>query len=120
MDDARKISQGQLLTSSRESADPWASRETSVPFDFFDRLALWVTGIFLIEALGAFGDFTAGSASCTGGSSAVISSAPFRVFIITAEKAKGNRFYTTRKEESKHNKIIKFAEHLRCHEVEKF
>jgi hypothetical protein len=75
MDDARKISQGQLLTSSRESADPWASRETLVSFDFFDRLALRVTGTFLIEALGAFGDFTASSASCTGGSSAVISSA---------------------------------------------
>jgi hypothetical protein len=75
MDDARKISQGQLLTSSGESADSWASRETSASFDFFDRLALRVTGTFLIEPLRAFGDFTAGSASCTGGSSAVISSA---------------------------------------------
>jgi hypothetical protein len=73
MDDARKISQGQLLTSSGESADSWASRETSVSFDFFDRLALRVTRTFLIEALGAFGDFTAGSTSCTGGSLAVIS-----------------------------------------------
>jgi hypothetical protein len=58
MDDIRKISQGQLLTSSRESADPWASRETSVSFDLFNRLALRVTVTFLIEALGAFGDFT--------------------------------------------------------------
>jgi hypothetical protein len=73
MDDTRKISQGQLLTSSGESADSWASRETLASFDFFDRLALWVTGTFLIEALGALGDFTAGSASCTRGSLAVIS-----------------------------------------------
>jgi hypothetical protein len=41
-------------------------------FDFFDRLALQATGTFLIEVLGAFGDFTAGSASCTGGSPTVI------------------------------------------------
>jgi hypothetical protein len=75
MDDTRKISQGQLLTSSGESADSWASRETSASFDFFDRLALRVTGTFLIEALGALGDFTAGSASCARGSSAVIFSA---------------------------------------------
>jgi hypothetical protein len=73
MDDARKISQGQLLTSLGESADSWASRETSGSFDFLDRLVLWVTRTFLIEALRAFGDFTAGSDSCTGGSSAVIS-----------------------------------------------
>jgi hypothetical protein len=33
------------------------------------------TGIFLIGALGAFGDLTAGSTSGIGGSSAVISSA---------------------------------------------
>jgi hypothetical protein len=33
------------------------------------------TGIFLIGALGAFGDFTAGSTSGMGGSSVVISSA---------------------------------------------
>jgi hypothetical protein len=75
MDDTRKISQGQLLTSSGESADSWASRETSTSFNFFDRLALRVTGAFLIEALGALGDFTAGSASWTRGSLAVISSA---------------------------------------------
>jgi hypothetical protein len=75
MDDTRKISQGQLLTSSGESADSWASRKTSASFDFFDRLALRVTGTFLIEALGALGDFTAGSTSCTRGSLAVISSA---------------------------------------------
>jgi hypothetical protein len=75
MDHARKISQGQLLTPSGESVDLWASRETSASFDFFDRLVLRVIGTFLIEALGAFRDFTAGSASCTGGSLAVISSA---------------------------------------------
>jgi hypothetical protein len=75
MDDTRKISQGQLFTSSRESADSWASRETSVSFDFFDRLVLRVTETFLIEVLGALEDFTASSASCTRGSLAVISSA---------------------------------------------
>jgi hypothetical protein len=75
MDGTRKISQGQLLTSSGEPADSWASRETSASFDFFDRLVLRDTGIFLIGALEAFGDFTAGSTSGMGGSSAVISSA---------------------------------------------
>jgi hypothetical protein len=74
MNHARKISQGELLTSSGESADSWASRETLASFDFFDRLVLRVTGTFLTEVLGAFRDFTAGSASCTGGSSAVVSS----------------------------------------------
>jgi hypothetical protein len=73
MDDTRKISQGQLLTSSGEPADSWASRETSASFDFFDRLVLRDTGIFLIGAQEAFGDFTAGSTSGMGGSSAVIS-----------------------------------------------
>jgi hypothetical protein len=74
MDYARKVSQGHLLTSSGESADSWASRETSASLDFFDRLVLRVTGTFLIEALVAFGDFTAGSFSCTEGSSATTSS----------------------------------------------
>jgi hypothetical protein len=55
--------------------DSRASRETSSSFNFFDRLVLRDTGIFLIGALEAFGDFTAGSASGMGGSSAVISSA---------------------------------------------
>jgi hypothetical protein len=74
MDDARKISRGQLLTSSGEPADLWASRETSASFDFFDHLVLQDTGTFLIGALEAFRDFTAGSTSGMGGSSAVISS----------------------------------------------
>jgi hypothetical protein len=68
MDDTRKISQEQLLTSTGEPADSWASRETSASFDFFDRLVLRDTGIFLIGALEAFGDFTAGSTSGRGGS----------------------------------------------------
>jgi hypothetical protein len=42
------------------------------PFDFFERLVLRATGTFLIGALGAFGDFPAGSTSYIGGSSAVI------------------------------------------------
>jgi hypothetical protein len=39
---------------------------------FFERLVLRATGTFLIGALGAFGDFVAGSTSCTGGSLVVI------------------------------------------------
>jgi hypothetical protein len=73
MDYARKVSHGHLLTSSGETADSWASRETSASLDFFDRLVLWVIGTFLIEALVAFGDFTADSVSCTEGSSATTS-----------------------------------------------
>jgi hypothetical protein len=44
----------------------------SISFDFFERLVPRATGTFLIGALGAFGDFTAGSTSCTGDLSAVI------------------------------------------------
>jgi hypothetical protein len=71
MDDTKKTSQGELLTSSGEPADSGASRETSASFDFFDRLMLRDTGTFLTGALEAFGDFTAGM----GGSSVVVSSA---------------------------------------------
>jgi hypothetical protein len=62
------------------------------------------TGIFLIGALGAFGDFTASSTSDMGGSLAVISSAEGAVVASLfgsssslQRKAKGNRFYTTQK-----------------------
>jgi hypothetical protein len=41
----------------------------------------------------------------------------FWLLIITA---RGNRFYTTRKKESKYSAIAELAEHLRCHEVEEF
>jgi hypothetical protein len=75
MDYGKKVCQGHLLTSSGETADSWALRETSASLDFFDRLVLRVTGTFLTEALVAFGDFTAGSISCTEGSSATTSSA---------------------------------------------
>jgi hypothetical protein len=58
----------------------------------------------LIGALEAFGDFTAGSTSGMGGSSAVISSAEgamvaslFGSSSSLQRKAKGNRFYTTQK-----------------------
>jgi hypothetical protein len=60
MDDTKKISQGELLTSSGEPADSGASRETSTSFDFFDRLMLLDMGTFLIGTLEAFGDFTTG------------------------------------------------------------
>jgi hypothetical protein len=44
----------------------------SVSFDFFERLVPRATGTFLTEVLGAFGDFTAGSTSYAGNSSAFI------------------------------------------------
>jgi hypothetical protein len=34
--------------------------------------------------------------------------------------ARGNRFYTTQKKESKYSEIIELTEHLRCHEVKEF
>jgi hypothetical protein len=71
IDHARKISQGSLLTSSGETVDSWASREMSAALDFFDCLVLWVTEIFLIEALVVLGTCTAGSTSCVEGSSGV-------------------------------------------------
>jgi hypothetical protein len=103
-DNARNIREDKTLTSSGESADSWASREISAPFNFFDRLVLRDTGIFLIGALGAFGDFTAGSTSGIGGSLAVISSAEGAVVASLfgsssslQRKVKGNSFYTTQK-----------------------
>jgi hypothetical protein len=75
MDDTKKISQGELLTSLGEPADSGASGETSASFNFFDRLVLRDTRTFLTGALEAFGDFTAGSTSGMGGSLAVVSSA---------------------------------------------
>jgi hypothetical protein len=71
IDHARKTSQGSLFTSSGETADSWASRETLAALDFFDRLVLWVIEIFLIEALVVLGAYTAGSTSCAEGSSGV-------------------------------------------------
>jgi hypothetical protein len=56
-------------TLSEELVDRWASREASVFVDFFTCVEPRVATIFLTGALGAFGDFTAGSASCEGGSS---------------------------------------------------
>jgi hypothetical protein len=103
-DNARNIREDKTLTSSGESTDSWASREISASFNFFDRLVLRDTGIFLIRALGAFGDFTAGSTSGIGGSLAVISSAEGAVVASLfgsssslQRKVKGNRFYTTQK-----------------------
>jgi hypothetical protein len=71
IDFARKVSQGHLLTSSREITDSWASRETSASLDFFECLVLQVIGTFLIEALVVLGACTAGSVSCMEGSSAI-------------------------------------------------
>jgi hypothetical protein len=73
MDDTKKISQGELLTSSGEPADSGASGETLASFDFFNRLMLRDMGTFLTGALEAFRDFTAGSTSGMGGSLAVVS-----------------------------------------------
>jgi hypothetical protein len=56
-------------TSSEELVDRWASREAPASVDFFTRLEPRVAMTFLTGALGAFGDFTAGSTSCEGGSS---------------------------------------------------
>jgi hypothetical protein len=66
IDYARKTSQGHLLTSSGETTDSWASRETSASLDLFDRLMLRVTGTFLTEAL-----VVLGAISCVEGSSAI-------------------------------------------------
>jgi hypothetical protein len=55
-----------LLTSLGDTVDAWASRETSGSLAFFERLLLWVFGIFLIEAL-----VTLGAATSSAGSSAV-------------------------------------------------
>jgi hypothetical protein len=44
-------------------------------------------------------------------------SIPLRLLVINA---RGNKFYTTRKKESKYSAIAELAENLRCHEVEEF
>jgi hypothetical protein len=86
------------------------------------------TGIFLIGALGAFGDFTAGSTSGMGGSLAVISSAEEAVVAslfgssssLQKKSKRKQVLYNPKREKSKHNKIIEYTEHLRCPEVEQF
>jgi hypothetical protein len=98
----------------------------SAPFDFFERLVLRAIGTFLIGALGAFGDFAAGSTSCTGGSSAVIFSAEGAV----AASLFGPRRHCkeSQRKEILHNskggkqvkKSIELAKYLRVQEVEKF
>jgi hypothetical protein len=72
---------------------------------FFDRLVLRDTGIFLIGALEAFRDFTAGSTSGMGGSSVVISSTEGAVVASLfgssssmQRKQKESRFCITQKE----------------------
>jgi hypothetical protein len=64
---ARKTGQEHSLTSSGETADSWASRETSASLAFFERLLPRVKGTFLTEAL-----VVVGAISCTEGSSVVI------------------------------------------------
>jgi hypothetical protein len=125
MDDTKKISQGELLTSSGEPADSGVSGETSASFDFFDRLMLRDTGIFLIGAQEAFGDFTAGSTFGMGGSLAVASSAEGAVVASlfgssSSLQRKQSKQVLTQKgrKERKHNKTIEYIEHLRCHVVE--
>jgi hypothetical protein len=56
-------------TLSEELVDRWAYREAPASVDFFSRLEPRVATTFLTGALGAFGDFTARSTSCDGGSS---------------------------------------------------
>jgi hypothetical protein len=95
-------------TSSGELLESWGSREMSVSFDFFERLAPRATGTSLTEVLGAFGDFVAGSTSCVGDPSAFVSSVEgamaaslFGSSSSLQRKPKGKRFCTTQKEESK-------------------
>jgi hypothetical protein len=82
-------------------------------------------GTFLTGALEAFGDFTAGSNSGRGDSSAVVSSTGGAVVASlfgsssSLQRKQSKQVLTQQgKKESKHNKIIKYTEHLRCHVVE--
>jgi hypothetical protein len=63
---ARKTSQEKLLTSSGETVDAWASRETLVSLAFFEHFRLRACRIFLTEAL-----VTLGATNGSAGSSAV-------------------------------------------------
>jgi hypothetical protein len=98
----------------------------SALFDFFERLVLRVTGTFLIGALGAFGDFTAGSTSCTGGSSAVIFSAEGVVAASlfgsssSLQRKPKERDFTQLERRKTSKKSIELAKYLRVQEVEKF
>jgi hypothetical protein len=88
--------------------DPWASRETSAPFDFFKCLAVRVATTFFTGALGAFGDFTTGSTSCKEGSSAAISPPKEQWQHPSSGRhchcKESKTFHQTRKEESKYKK----------------
>jgi hypothetical protein len=92
----------------------------SAPFDFFERLALRATRTFLIEALGAFGDFVAGSTSCIGDLSVVIflvegavAASLFGSSSSLQRKAKGKKSYTNSKGRRQVKKSIELAKYLR-------
>jgi hypothetical protein len=99
----------------------------SVFFDFLERLLPRATGTFLIGALGAFGDFAAGSTSCTWDSSAFIflaegamAASLFGSSSSLQRKPKERDFTQTREEENKSKKSIELAKYLRVQEVKKF
>jgi hypothetical protein len=86
---------------------------------------LWDAGTFLTGALEAFGDFTAGSTFGMGDSSAVVSAAGGAVVASlfgsssSLQRKQSKQVLNQQGEkESKHNKIIEYTEHLRCHVVE--
>jgi hypothetical protein len=78
----------------------------------------------LIEALGAFGDFAAGSTSCTGDSSAVIFSVEgavaFRVLIVTAKESQRKEILHKLERKKTSKKSIELAKYLRVQEIKNF
>jgi hypothetical protein len=104
MDDTKKISQGELLTSSGEPADSGTSGETSASFDFFRPFDAPGHGNFLDRSSGGLQRFHGrfnfwhgrfiGSCILRRRSS---DSIPLRVIIITAKEAKQAGFNSKRK-----------------------
>jgi hypothetical protein len=82
-----------------------ASRETLASLDFFYRLVLQDTVIFLIEDLVTLGASAESSVSCAEGLSGITACREGAVVasgcVSSSSLQTGNRFYTTRKKETK-------------------
>jgi hypothetical protein len=89
--------------------------------DFFDRLVLRVTGIFLIEDLVVLGACIAGSTSCVEGSSGVaarVEGASTTSFCGSSSSLQEETgFIQPNRKKARTSKLQNPQKHLRCHEV---
>jgi hypothetical protein len=102
-----------------ETADSWASRETSASLAFFERLRLRVAEIFLTEAL-----VTLGAISCSAGSSAVTSRVEGAAVVSFGGSSSSLQEETSyvqhERKKASTVQLQSSKKHLRCQEVKVF